>query len=122
MAKIRGRDTKPEIIVRRLLHHRGFRYRLHAKELPGKPDIVFRPRRKAVFVHGCFWHQHEGCRDGTLPKTRVDYWKRKFAQNRERDAAALAALGRMGWETIVVWECETRDPDAVLARLLRFLA
>ncbi len=121
MARIRAKDTKPEMIVRRLLHRHGYRYRLHAKDLPGTPDIVFRRRRKAVFVHGCFWHQHKGCKSASVPKTRVAYWKPKLARNRERDTASLAALVKMGWKAIVVWECQTRNPEIMLRRLVRFL-
>ena len=121
MRRVRDRDTKPEMVVRRLLYRLGYRYRLHARELPGRPDIVFRSRRKAIFVHGCFWHQHEECSNATIPKTRTDYWQEKFKDNRERDRASLEELGRLGWKTLVVWECETRKPDTVLSRLVEFL-
>ena len=121
MARIRGQDTKPEMAVRRLLHGLGYRYRLHAGDLPGRPDIVFRSRRKVIFVHGCFWHQHEGCREATIPKVRTAYWQRKFQTNLERDKASLNALERMGWQAFVVWECETRILDALSERLTRFL-
>ena len=121
MRRIRGRDTKPELAVRRLLYGLGYRYRLHAQELPGRPDIVFRNRRKAIFVHGCFWHQHEGCRGATTPKTRTAYWMRKFAANRVRDAASLRELSRMGWSALIIWECETRMPAALSSRLSSFL-
>jgi len=121
MARIRGWDTKPEMAIRRLLHGHGYRYRLHARDLPGKPDIVFRGRRKVVFVHGCFWHQHEGCKDATVPKTRTAYWQAKFRRNQERDRAVLEALGSLGWIALVVWECETKEPEALLGRLNEFL-
>ncbi len=121
MARIRGKDTKPEMAVRRLLHGLGYRYRLHAGDLPGRPDIVFRTRRKAVFVHGCFWHQHEGCRQATTPKVRTTYWQRKFEANRARDKASMAALERMDWKALVVWECETRAIDTLSAKLIEFL-
>lgn len=121
MARIGGRDTKPEMVVRRILHGLGYRYRLHARDLPGRPDIVFRGRRKVIFVHGCFWHQHEGCKDANVPKTRTAFWQAKFKGNRERDRASLQALCREGWGTLVVWECETREPDALLKRLTEFL-
>ena len=121
MARIRAKDTKPEWIVRKLLHRAGYRYRLHVTNLPGRPDIVFGGRRKVVFVHGCFWHQHNGCKHARIPKTRVNYWKQKFEANRKRDANAVSALARMGWETIAIWECETGCPEAVLPRLRRFL-
>lgn len=124
MGRIRGRDTKPELLVRRGLHARGFRYRLHAK-LPGRPDIVF-PRRKAViFVHGCFWHGHD-CHLFRLPGTRTEFWQEKIAVNRLRDAAALASLQAQGWRTLTVWECSFRgkerlDTDVVLDRATDFL-
>lgn len=104
MAAIRGRDTKPELIIRRALHARGFRYRLHDKRLAGKPDIVFPARRAVVFVHGCFWHGHD-CPLFVLPATRTEFWRDKIAANRTRDAAALVALAGAGWRTAIVWEC-----------------
>ena len=121
MRRIRGRDTKPELSVRRLLHRLGYRYRLHAGDLPGRPDVVFRRRRKAIFIHGCFWHQHEGCKRATVPKTRTAYWCRKFEANRARDRASLQDLDRMGWTALVVWECETRAAHALSRRLTCFL-
>lgn len=121
MSRVRGKDSKPEWIVRRLLHERGYRYRLHARDLPGKPDIVFRRKRKAIFVHGCFWHRHEGCRRATTPATRADFWNAKFAANVERDQRALAALREAGWDVLVVWECELRDGDALATKLDAFL-
>ena len=121
MARIRSKDTHPELRVRRLLHRHGYRFRLHARDLPGRPDIVFRRRRKVVFVHGCFWHRHEGCSRAATPRTRVDYWTRKFEATRARDAAALSALEAMGWRVLVVWECEMKDERVLLIRLQRFL-
>ncbi len=121
MRKVRGRDTRPEMIVRRILHQEGYRYRLHAGDLPGRPDIVFRRLRKALFVHGCFWHRHEGCKRTTTPKTRREFWEDKFATNRKRDTAAVAALERLGWEVAIVWECETEDAEGLLDRLVSFL-
>ncbi len=112
MARVRGRDTKPEMAVRRYLHARGLRFRLHRRGLPGKPDLVFPSRRVAVFVHGCFWHQHPGCRRAKLPQMRADFWRRKLEANVERDAAALAALEAAGWTTLVMWECEV-GPEAL---------
>ena len=120
MSRVKGRDTKPEMVVRRLLHGMGYRFRLQAKELPGRPDIVFRPRRKAIFVHGCFWHRH-GCRKTTTPKSNIAFWEAKFARNVERDAKTLADLERSGWDVLVVWECETRDRDGLANRLLDFM-
>lgn len=106
MARVRGRDTKPEMAVRRYLHARGLRFRLHRRDLPGRPDLVFPSRRIAVFIHGCFWHQHLGCKRAKLPQTRADFWREKMKANVARDAAALAALKAAGWTALVVWECE----------------
>ncbi|WP_025310947.1 very short patch repair endonuclease [Roseicyclus elongatus] len=114
MASVRGRDTKPEMAVRRYLHARGLRFRLHRRDLPGRPDLVFPSRRVAVFVHGCFWHQRPGCRRAKLPRTRADFWRRKLEGNVERDAAALAELEAGGWTALVVWECEV-GPEALEA-------
>ena len=121
MSRIRSKDTKPEMRVRRLVHGMGCRYRLHAKELPGRPDLVFRPRRKVIFVHGCFWHRHDGCARATTPKKRTSYWEDKFHKNIVRDRRNLLDLAELGWDAIVVWECETRDLDRLAAQLARFL-
>ena len=106
MARVRGVDTKPELFVRKALYARGYRYRLHVRDLPGRPDLVFRKRRTVVFVHGCFWHRH-GCKKTTHPKSRQDYWEAKFANNVARDKRNLAQLIDDGWRVFVVWECET---------------
>lgn len=122
MQAVRGRDTGLEMEVRRALHALGYRYRLHRRGLPGRPDIVFPSRRKAVFLHGCFWHAHEGCRLARAPKTRTDFWGPKLARNRQRDAENLDALRRLGWRTLVVWECSTRaDFGAAMRRIRRFV-
>jgi len=121
MGKIRGRDTKPEIEVRRLVHALGYRFRLHRRELPGCPDLVFPGRRKVVFVHGCFWHRHEGCRHAVMPATRREFWTRKLEANRMRDRRSLANLRRLGWKVLVVWECETEGREKLASKLLRFL-
>ena len=121
MSRVRTKHTQPEMIVRRLLHSEGYRYRLHASDLPGRPDIVFRRKRKAIFVHGCFWHRHEGCARATLPKTRISFWKTKFQQNQVRDAQNLDGLRRAGWDVLVVWECETTKPDLLWKRLDTFM-
>lgn len=121
MAAVKGRDTKPEMIVRRAAHALGRRFRLHRKDLPGRPDLVFARDRKAIFVHGCFWHGHDCKRGARLPKTNVDYWQAKIARNVARDQAALKELAAAGWRTLVVWECETKDAAALHDRLARFL-
>ncbi|MYE95019.1 MAG: DNA mismatch endonuclease Vsr [Gemmatimonadetes bacterium] len=123
MALIRSTDTRPEMRVRRLTHGMGYRYRLHAKDLPGRPDLVFRPRRKVVFVHGCFWHRHEDCPRTRMPKSpeRREYWRKKFEGNVMRDQQHRDALERMGWTTLVIWECETTDAERLAALLRRFL-
>jgi DNA mismatch endonuclease (patch repair protein) len=121
MAKVRGKDTKPEMRVRAALHSSGLRYRLHAKELPGKPDIVFRSRRIAIFVHGCFWHRHKDCAHTRTPKTRVEFWEGKFAQNEARDRAVATRLNEIGWTVITVWECETANGER-LKRVLDQIA
>ena len=122
MARVRQKDTEPEMIVRRLLYGLGYRYRLHRRNLPGTPDICFPGRKKAVFVHGCFWHRHPGCRRASTPKTRTSFWGEKFAQNVARDRRKLAELRRLGWETVVVWECQTADQSGIIGLLSDFLS
>ena len=119
MSRIRGKDTKPEMRVRRLVHGMGYRYRLHAKGLPGRPDLVFRPRRKIIFVHGCFWHRHSGCSANRIPKTRADFWRAKLDRNVERDRRNDAALRADGWGVLVIWECETKSDHEQLAQRIR---
>lgn len=123
MSGIRGKNTQPEMLVRRLLHAMGYRYRLHARELPGKPDIVFRKRHIAIFVHGCFWHRHPDpeCRLSRMPKSRVDFWQPKLEGNRARDEANVAALEAMGWKVLLVWECQLRDREQLGNMLRRFI-
>jgi len=123
MRAVKGENTGPERRVRSALHRLGFRFRLHRRDLPGRPDLVFPRRRKVVFVHGCFWHGHEDprCNRARTPKTRTDYWTAKVARNRDRDARALAALEELGWRALVVWECELRDIEAAAARIAAFL-
>ena len=123
MARIRGRDTKPELVVRRMLHAMGYRYRLHARDLPGKPDIVFRGRKLAVFVHGCFWHRHPdpACPLARLPKSRLDFWVPKLEANRARDFANTERLEAAGWQVLLVWECELRDREQLGNTLRRFM-
>lgn len=117
MSKIRSANTRPEVAVRKGLHARGFRFRLHRKDLPGKPDIVLPRYRVVVFIHGCFWHQHLGCRLASWPKSREDYWGPKLNKNVERDALAEIRLAELGWRTLVVWECDTRSPIRLTERL-----
>ncbi len=121
MAKIGPKDTRPELVVRRLLHSLGYRYRLHSRDLPGTPDICFPSRKKLIFVHGCFWHRHDGCRQTTTPKTRTSFWENKFQQNVVRDRLNSEKLGDLDWDTMVVWECETKDLDKLTPRLVAFL-
>ena len=123
MGRVRGQDTKPEMVVRRLIHGMGYRYRLHAKDLPGRPDIVFRKRKKAIFIHGCFWHRHPdpACKLARLPKTRLDFWLPKLEGNRQRDIANVERLEAMGWQVLLVWECELRDREQLRNALRRFI-
>ena len=121
MARIGSKDTKPELAVRKLLHGMGYRYRLHRRDLPGTPDICFPGRKKAIFVHGCFWHRH-GCRRTTTPSTRASYWQRKFDRNVVRDRSNLTDLDGLGWKTLVVWECEVADLSTLADRLVAFLS
>ena len=120
MQQVKNKDTKPERTVRSLLHSLGYRFRLHRKDLPGTPDIVFPSRRVALFVHGCFWHGH-GCRIGQLPKSRLDYWGPKIEANRMGDQRKEASLAESGWRVAVVWQCELRDPGTLEARLRTIL-
>jgi DNA mismatch endonuclease (patch repair protein) len=110
MRAVPQKGSKPEMVVRRALHRLGYRFRLHRRDLPGTPDIVMPGHRVAIFVHGCFWHRHSGCRLASSPRTRADFWQSKFDRNVERDAAATLALERLRWRVLIVWECETRDP------------
>jgi DNA mismatch endonuclease (patch repair protein) len=121
MRAVGGKDTAPEMIVRRLTHSMGYRYELHSKKLPGKPDLVFVSPRKIIFVHGCFWHKHN-CRHGRIsPKTNSDYWNRKRDRNKERDKKQIKTLQKEGWKVLVLWECWTRDKNALRNKLEAFL-
>ena len=122
MRAVKARDTKPELQVRRLVRAIAVGYRLDARDIAGRPDIVFRPTRHAIFVHGCFWHGHDCARGARAPKTNGAYWTGKIARNRERDVAALASLAAADWSALVVWECALRDETAVAAQLRAFLA
>lgn len=121
MARVRSKDTSPELAVRRVAHALGYRFRLHRRDLPGTPDLVFPRLGKVILVHGCFWHQHAcsaGCR---MPKTNIAFWRRKLEGNAARDKRHIAKLRRMGWSVMVVWECQTRNRDRLAARIRRFL-
>lgn len=119
MSRVRSKGTKLEMRVRRIVHAMGYRYRLYRRDLPGCPDLVFPARRKVVFVHGCFWHRHEGC--GRLPKSRLDFWLPKLESNRQRDLVNQERLRGMGWSVLVVWECELRNAEALAERVRSFL-
>jgi DNA mismatch endonuclease, patch repair protein len=121
MSRIRGRNTKPEYAVRSMLHRLGFRFRLHSRELPGRPDVVLPKYQSVVLVHGCFWHRHSQCPFAYTPKSRINFWGRKFAENVTRDRCTVTALRKAGWKVIIVWECELRRPDALSRRLDRKL-
>lgn len=121
MGSIKSKNTKPEIMVRSLLHRMGFRFSLHNKHLPGKPDIFLRKYRTAIFVHGCFWHRHKNCRGATVPASNVDFWNEKFSRNVARDKKNKTELRRLGWKTITVWECELKAPDKLSTRLFKNL-
>ena len=120
MSRIQRKDTKPEMIVRRLVHRLGYRYRLHRQDLPGSPDLVFPGRRKIIFVHGCFWHQHN-CARGSHPSSNLDYWSPKLERNTERDRKNISDLTKAGWSILIVWECETKALENLALRIKEFL-
>jgi DNA mismatch endonuclease (patch repair protein) len=121
MALVRSRDTKPEMIVRRLIHSLGFRYRLHVRVLPGAPDLVFPRLRKVIFVHGCFWHRHSGCSLCRLPKSRLEFWQPKLEGNRLRDSRQRRELKKLGWRSLVIWECQVARIAILERKVKRFL-
>jgi DNA mismatch endonuclease (patch repair protein) len=121
MSRIKGKDTKPELFVRRLVHGMGYRYRLHGKGLPGRPDLVFAKRLKVIFVHGCFWHRHVGCGLARLPKSRLDFWQCKLDGNVERDREVERRLAELGWKVMIVWECEVKSEAVLMSRIKAFL-
>ena len=121
MAQIKDKDTKPEVLVRSMLHRDGYRFRKNVKELPGKPDIVLPKYKTVIFVHGCFWHRHKGCKYATTPGTNVEFWQQKFERNVSNDRKHARELRKLGWHVITVWECALRNKDAVLDRLKRLL-
>lgn len=122
MRAIRSKDMRPELAVRCLVHRMGYRYRLHRHDLPGRPDLVFPGRHKVIFVHGCFWHQHNRCRLAHTPRSNLDYWQPKLARTKVRDKKNRAALKSAGWGVLVIWECETSDDSAVSTRIRTFLS
>ena len=124
MSHIRSKNTKPEQLVRQALWHQGFRYRLHAKDLPGKPDIVLPKYKTAIFINGCFWHGHEGCKDFVIPKSNTAFWLEKIGKNKERDARDETALTSAGWKVITIWECELKKPviEETISALFKTLA
>jgi DNA mismatch endonuclease (patch repair protein) len=121
MARIRSQNTSPELTLRKLIHGLGYRFRLHRNDLPGRPDLVFPSRKKVIFVHGCFWHQHGECREGRVPGSRLEYWGPKLRRNQERDSLAQSSLKQQGWRYLVVWECELKDEAAASHRVTQFL-
>ena len=123
MGRIKGKNTKPELRVRKLIHRAGHRYRLHRKELPGKPDLVFPSKRKVIFVHGCFWHAHSKptCKKARIPKTNQNFWRDKFAANAARDRRNVEILAEMGWKVLTLWECELTDDKTILEKAEAFL-
>lgn len=121
MRRIRSRDTAPEILIRRLVYALGYRFRLHREDLPGKPDLTFPRLRKVIFVHGCFWHQHDGCVESRIPKSNRSYWVPKLARNKKRDEENRRALRRLGWRSLIIWECQVSKPEQLTQRICRFL-
>ncbi len=117
MSRVGNKNTKPELLVRRILHRAGYRFRLHRSDLPGSPDVVLPRWRTAVFVHGCFWHGHEGCRRSKLPSTRTDFWQTKVERNQERDGIAKEGLERLGYKVVTLWECELKNEAGILERV-----
>ena len=121
MAQIRSKDTKPEILVRKILHSLGYRFRLGCNDIPGKPDIVLPRYKTAIYVHGCFWHRHEGCKYAYMPKSKIDFWNNKFATNVKRDQEVSEKIKVSDWKQLIIWECQTRNKDQLIATLTEFL-
>jgi DNA mismatch endonuclease, patch repair protein len=121
MSRVRSCNTAPEVRARKILHCLGYRFLLHRKDLPGTPDIVLSAYNSVVFVHGCFWHRHEGCRDATTPRTRRRFWQKKFAENIARDRRNVVSLRKLGWRLLIIWECELRDEAKLIRKLVAFL-
>ena len=121
MSAIKSKNTKPEIAVRKLLHSMGYRFRLHRKDLPGSPDIVLPKYKTVIFVHGCFWHRHENCKYASTPKTRKEFWESKFKANLKRDKEIQEKIKNIGWQSVVIWECETKNIDDLREKLIDFI-
>lgn len=121
MSRVRGKDTSPELIVRRIVRRLGYRFRTYHPSLPSKPDLVFPTKQKVILVHGCFWHRHTGCKKASMPKTRVGFWRNKFEHNRRRDRKKMRELRRRGWQALILWECETQAPDKLRKRIHEYL-
>jgi DNA mismatch endonuclease (patch repair protein) len=121
MSRVRSKNSRPEMLVRRLVFAEGYRYRLHDRKLPGCPDLVFRGRAKVIFVHGCFWHRHEKCALARMPKSRLDFWEPKLTANKERDARNKKLLAKEGWKVLTIWECELKDTERLKRTIRRFL-
>lgn len=121
MSKVSSKNTKPELTVRSLLHQMGYRFRIHTSALLGKPDIVFHKRKKIIFVHGCFWHGHDGCKYGKLPQSRIEFWQEKINRNRIRDIEVTRTLTTNGWQILIIWQCEIRDEELLIKNLVAFL-
>jgi DNA mismatch endonuclease (patch repair protein) len=121
MSRIQSKDTGPEMKVRRMVHALGFRFRLHRRDLPGSPDLVFPSQHKVIFVHGCYWHRHQGCRYAYSPKSNTDFWQSKFEANVARDRRAASMLETLGWKVLVIWECEIQNEETLRVRLIEFL-
>jgi len=121
MSRIKGGNTKPELIVRSLLHRLGYRFRLHKKDLPGKPDIVLPRHKKVIFVHGCFWHGHKGCKRSSIPSSNTEFWATKIKKNIKRDKVKARALRRQGWKVLILWQCRIKDTDKVVDKIQKFM-
>ena len=121
MARVRSKNSRPELFVRKLIFALGYRYRLHVRDLPGRPDLVFRKLRKVIFVHGCFWHRHGACALARMPKSRLDFWMPKLNGNKERDRRVRRALTRLGWSVLTVWECQLKSTERLQQRIIKFL-
>ncbi|WP_350164296.1 very short patch repair endonuclease [Algiphilus sp.] len=122
MSRVRGKDTTPELLIRRALFAEGYRYRIRDRRLPGRPDIVFTKKKKAIFVHGCYWHRHPGCPMARMPKSNTSFWEKKLNENVQRDIRRRSELESLGWAVLVVWECETRTPHEALRKVKSFLS